>query len=52
LEAHHSRTRYLPLDPTTRAAPLDEAYRIQDALQDVSLDAGHRPRWGLFSETL
>ena len=40
LEAHRSRTRYRPLDPTLRAAPLDDAYRIQDALHRLMADAG------------
>ena len=40
LEVHRSRTRYLPLDPTTRAAPLDDAYRIQDALHRLMAEAG------------
>jgi 2-keto-4-pentenoate hydratase len=33
LEVHRARTRYRPLDAAVRSAPLDEAYRIQDALQ-------------------
>jgi len=40
LEVHRSRTRYLPLDPTTRAAPLDDAYCIQDALHRLMAEAG------------
>ncbi len=42
LEAHRSRTRYRPLDPALRAAPLDDAYRIQDALHRLMAAAG----WG------
>src|SRR6202162_4067334 len=40
LETHRSRAQYLPLDPVTRAAPLDDAYRIQDALHRLMADAG------------
>lgn len=39
-EVHGSRTRYRPLDPALRAAPLDDAYRIQDALHRLMADAG------------
>ena len=28
-EMHRTRARYRPLDATLRAAPLDDAYRIQ-----------------------
>ena len=42
LEAHRSGTRYVPLDPAVRSAPLDDAYRIQDALHRLMADAG----WG------
>jgi 2-keto-4-pentenoate hydratase len=42
LEAHRSRARYRPLDPALRAAPLDDAYRIQDALHRLMAAAG----WG------
>ena len=42
LDVHRSRTRYRPLDAAVRAAPLDEAYRIQDALHRLMADAG----WG------
>ena len=42
LEAHRSRTQYRPLDAAVRGAPLDEAYRIQDALHRLMADAG----WG------
>src|SRR3970040_1640830 len=40
LEVHRSRTRYRPLDPALRAAPLEDAYRIQDALLRLLADAG------------
>jgi len=40
LEAHRSRARYRALDPVLRAAPLDDAYRIQDALHRLMADAG------------
>ena len=40
LEVHRSRTRYRPLDPALRAAPLEDAYRIQDALHRLLADAG------------
>jgi 2-keto-4-pentenoate hydratase len=40
LEVHRSRTQYRPLDPALRAAPLDEAYRIQDRLHRLMADAG------------
>jgi len=39
-EVHRSRTRYRPLDPALRVAPLDDAYRIQDALHRLMADAG------------
>lgn len=39
-EVHRSRTRYRPLDQPLRAAPLDDAYRIQDALHRLMADAG------------
>lgn len=39
-EVHRSRTRYRPLDSALRAAPLDDAYRIQDALHRLMADAG------------
>jgi 2-keto-4-pentenoate hydratase len=42
LDAHRSRTRYVPLDAALRSAPLDEAYRIQDALHRLMAGAG----WG------
>ncbi len=40
LEAHRSRTRYRPLDPVLRAGPLEDAYRIQDALHRLMAEAG------------
>jgi 2-keto-4-pentenoate hydratase len=40
LEMHHARTRYRPLDAAVRAAPLDDAYRIQDALHGLLAAAG------------
>jgi 2-keto-4-pentenoate hydratase len=40
LEVHRSRTQYRPLDAAVRAAPLDDAYRIQDALHRLMADAG------------
>jgi 2-keto-4-pentenoate hydratase len=40
LEMHRARARYRPLDPTVRAAPLDDAYRIQDALHRLLIEAG------------
>ncbi len=39
-EMHRSRTRYRPLDAAFRAAPLDDAYRIQDALHRLMGAAG------------
>lgn len=40
LEMHRARARYRPLDGAVRAAPLDDAYRIQDALHQLMTDAG------------
>src|SRR6186997_2506319 len=40
LEMHRTRTRYRPLDAAVRAAPLDDAYRIQDALHRLLAAAG------------
>src|SRR3989442_9526991 len=37
---HRTRARYRPLDATLRAAPLDDAYRIQDALHRIMTEAG------------
>src|SRR6185295_16204508 len=39
-DTHRARTRYRPLDAAVRAAPLDDAYRIQDALHRLLADAG------------
>jgi 2-keto-4-pentenoate hydratase len=40
LEMHRTRERYRPLDAAVRAAPLDDAYRIQDALHRLMTAAG------------
>ena len=40
LQMHRTRTRYHPLDAAVRAAPLDDAYRIQDALHRLLAAAG------------
>ena len=37
---HQTRTRYRPLDAALRSAPLEDAYRIQDALHKVMAGAG------------
>src|SRR3970040_2236195 len=42
LEVHRARIKYRPLDAAVRGAPLDDAYRIQDALHRLMADAG----WG------
>src|SRR3989442_6025733 len=39
-EMHRTRARYGPLDPSVRTAPLDDAYRIQDALHRLMIEAG------------
>ncbi len=39
-ETYTTRTRYRPLDAALRAAPLEDAYRIQDALHRVMAEAG------------
>jgi 2-keto-4-pentenoate hydratase len=39
-EMHRTRARYRPLEATLRAAPLDDAYRIQDALHGLMAEAG------------
>lgn len=39
-EMHRTRVRYRPLDAALRAAPLDDAYRIQDALHRLMAKAG------------
>src|SRR5499425_1857383 len=40
LDMHGTRTRYRPLDAGLRSAPLDDAYRIQDALHGLMARAG------------
>src|SRR5947208_16779700 len=40
LEMHRTRARYRPLAASVRAAPLDDAYRIQDALHRLLAGAG------------
>src|SRR5262249_12669740 len=40
LEMHRMRTRYRPFDAALRAAPLDDAYRIQDMLHRLMAEAG------------
>ena len=40
LEMRQSRTRYRPLDGAVRAAPLEDAYRIQDALHRLLGESG------------
>jgi 2-keto-4-pentenoate hydratase len=40
LEMHRTRTPYRPLDPEIRGGPLDDAYRIQDALHEHMKAAG------------
>src|SRR5262247_1455908 len=39
-DKHRSRARYGPLDAAVRSAPLDDAYRIQDALHRLLTRAG------------
>src|SRR5215813_8479155 len=39
-EMHRARARYRPLDASIRKAPLDDAYRIQDALHRLMIEAG------------
>jgi len=39
-EMHRARARYRPLDASARKAPLDDAYRIQDALHRMMIEAG------------
>src|SRR5438309_10563959 len=39
-DTYRTRTRYRPLDAALRSAPLDDAYRIQDALHRVMAAAG------------
>src|SRR4029434_9226667 len=40
LEMHRTRARYRPFDAVLRAAPLEDAYRIQDALHRLMGGAG------------
>ena len=40
LDVHRTRTRYAPLDATIRMGPLDDAYRIQDAMHGLMGAAG------------
>jgi 2-keto-4-pentenoate hydratase len=40
LDMHRTRTRYHPLDAALRSAPLDDAYRIQDALHRLMMAGG------------
>lgn len=40
IETYGSRARYQPLDAALRAAPLDDAYRIQDAVHRLMAEAG------------
>jgi 2-keto-4-pentenoate hydratase len=40
LEMHRTRVRYRPLDAAVRAAPLDDAYRIQGVLHRLMIEAG------------
>jgi 2-keto-4-pentenoate hydratase len=42
LQMHRARVRYHPLDASVRAAPLDDGYRVQDALHQLMSGAG----WG------
>ena len=39
-EMHRKRERYRPLDAAVRTAPLEDAYRIQDALHRLMAAAG------------
>ncbi|HXJ84491.1 MAG TPA: fumarylacetoacetate hydrolase family protein [Candidatus Methylomirabilis sp.] len=39
-EMHRTRERYHPLDAALRAAPLEDAYRIQDALHRMMTERG------------
>jgi len=39
-EMHRTRARYRPLDAALRAAPLEDAYRVQDALHGIMVAAG------------
>src|SRR2546428_11473383 len=46
-EMHRTRARYGPLDAALRAAPLEDAYRVQDALHRIMVAAGRGdiPGW-------
>jgi 2-keto-4-pentenoate hydratase len=39
-DMHRTRARYLPLEPAWRSAPLEDAYRIQDALHRLMSQTG------------
>src|SRR2546427_7356116 len=39
-EMHRTRARYGPLDAALRSAPLEDAYRVQDALHRIMVAAG------------
>jgi 2-keto-4-pentenoate hydratase len=39
-DAHRTRSRYAPLDAELRAGPLEDAYRIQDALHRIMTAGG------------
>ena len=39
-DTHRARIRYRPLDAAVRAAPLEDAYRIQDVLHRLLATAG------------
>src|SRR5512134_1856106 len=40
LDMHRTRARYRPLDAALRKAPIEDAYRIQDALHGLMAAAG------------
>src|SRR5215510_10708402 len=40
LEMHRTRARYGPFEAALRAAPLEDAYRIQDALHRLMTESG------------
>jgi 2-keto-4-pentenoate hydratase len=42
LETYRTRARYGPLDAALRAAPLEDAYRIQDTVHRLMTEAGRR----------
>ena len=39
-DMHRTRTRYHPLDAAVRSAPIEDAYRVQDALHRLMAEAG------------